>query len=69
MFGLVVGGERAAVTLLPYEPVDKGGATSVASLSALGWYPGPVAESLAMLLREAGHHVSIVTPREYSNGS
>ena len=69
MFGLVVDGGRAAVMLLPYEPVDEGGGTSVASLSALGWYPGPVAEALAMLLREAGHHVSIVTSREYSNGS
>ena len=69
MFGLVVDGERAAVTLLPYEPDKNGGGTSVASLSALGWYPGPVAEALAMLLREAGHHVSIFTPREYSDGS
>ena len=69
MFGLVVDGERAAVSLSPCETVDKGGATSVASLSALGWYPGPVAEALAMLLREAGHHVSIVTPRGHSNDS
>ena len=69
MFGLAVDGSRIAVRIVVCCPVKEGGGTSVLPLSAMGWYEGPIAEALAVLLREAGHQVSIVTSGEYSNGT